>query len=128
METRNEDTNRADWRLLLFFLPQLIVVGLITFYVGGGIAESWHPGLAYPAAFMIGVIVATVGTAIFGDSPSTLMEIGCGGVILCVIVAILLPVFAQARQKARAQRSRAAMAAEARADGTQPAETRRVAP
>jgi hypothetical protein len=113
MEQCKENTNQTDWRYLLFFLPQAIVVGLITVYAGGWIGESWSPWLAYPAAFVIGVVLAIIGTAVFGDSPTTFVEMGCGGVILCVMVAIMLPVFAQARQKARERAHKTAIPAKA---------------
>ncbi|MBC7805026.1 MAG: hypothetical protein H7145_02630 [Akkermansiaceae bacterium] len=128
METRTEHTNRGDWRPLLCFLPQLIAVGLVMFYTGGWLAESWSPWLAYPTAFVIGAVVAIIGTAVFGDFPTTLVEMGCGGVITCVLLAILLPVFAQARHKAREQRNRAAIRAEASVNTGKPSDTHRAKP
>lgn len=113
METRKQNTNTSEWHHLLLLLPQAVVIGLITFHAGNGLAASWSPWLAYPVAVVIGVLIAFVGTMLFGDCPTTLVEMGCGGVITCVMVAILIPVFAQARQKAIAQRHRAEIKAEA---------------
>lgn len=90
-------TPKTDWRLLFFFAPQLIVIGLITWAAGGAVG--------YLPAFFIGVAVAVFGTMTFGDAPTTLMEIGCSGIITCVIVAILVPTFGQAYRKAQARRA-----------------------
>lgn len=111
MKTRKVHTNKIPAWELLFCLPHLIVVGMITSCLGNVIAESWSPWLAYPTTFVIGVVVAIIGTALFGDFPTTLVEMGCGGVILCVLVAILIPVFSQAREKAKAHRLRPEMSA-----------------
>ena len=100
-----ETAPRTDWRIGLFFVPQLIVIALVIWAAGGAIG--------YPWAVLIGVAVAFFGTLTFGDCPTTAQEFGCGGVITLVLVAIMIPVFTQAHQKRQERRAQASHTAKA---------------
>jgi prepilin-type processing-associated H-X9-DG protein len=86
----------------LFFLPILIWLVLC---VGGGVyllTQIMHPLLGIPLGVLVGYIVFIILLNLnIMENGNSLVEVGIGFTIPLVLGMILLPVFAQARDKAR---------------------------
>jgi prepilin-type processing-associated H-X9-DG protein len=85
----------AAFEFPFFSLPWLGWAALLTYFL----ADSMH----FVGAVLLAGVIATFCVFVFGllFGGHTLVEMGCGATIALVLAVILVPVFAQAREKAR---------------------------
>jgi prepilin-type processing-associated H-X9-DG protein len=94
--------DRLSWFEYLFYVPILIWLALCVIGGAWGLSQAMTPWVGIPLGALVGVgVFYLIVQFAIAENGSTLMEVGCGLTIPLILVTILFPVFAQARDKAR---------------------------